>query len=379
MKFNLSKNNKFLISLLVLAITYCNNVNATVCKWDGCTPMYKNWYGVYHRFNRSQKVGFFNELNNYSDQNIKDIKENCDLWEGQWPLNCSMQLTSQNNTIIWTDEFLKEIEEYRKNKKYKPLNCTIPFYSALTERGLFNEVLKFNKSSRLPQKNDCNHLYKLFDFDPDFRVIHRIVNYREYSNLETRLANHPNSNIESYKFQHLQKKDAEILFDFVFFQSFKNFIEQAINVDKNRQNNWWEVKLYDTDFAPLTRAPLLFDTIFNYALIRAINYLSSDLTLDLKKYQAELEAEANAIKGQPLGLQFRNNFDPILKAQSRAEEFKKWKLKIETNNNYANWDEPIELTNILFNADYLAKSRDSKRAVQSDVALENINLLEKLF
>ena len=168
MKFNLCKSNKFLLSLLVLAIMYCNNVNATVCKWKGCVPMFKDLF-VYHRFNRQHIIGNFNNINQYSEANIKDIKKKCDYWEGQWPLNCPMELVEEQvgSNVMWTDELLEQFNKKNSN----PWKCKVASSKSGLEYqyGPFGEVINFPQAG--PKTDmDCNKTFKLYPFAPELEM-----------------------------------------------------------------------------------------------------------------------------------------------------------------------------------------------------------------
>ncbi len=178
MKLNLSKNKKFLLSLLVLAITYCNNINATVCKWNGCVPMYKkvqmykkvlmykNWFSWY-KFNKNHNND--NYINKYSEQNLQDIFKECDYWEGQWPLNCPMHLVDNNDIVEWTDEYLKKMNQELAQRGLKEWQCEVP--GKVDDYGPFKEVINFSSANGSPDLLACNKVYKLHPFLPAFILI----------------------------------------------------------------------------------------------------------------------------------------------------------------------------------------------------------------
>jgi hypothetical protein len=167
MKFNLSKNKKFLLSLLVIVIAYCNNINATVCKWDGCVPMYKNldsWIKFFENHSNND-----NDINKYSNNDLNYIIENCDYWEGQWPLNCPMQLVNNDNIVMWTDEYLKEINYTKSQYQLQEWQCEVPDIEY--EYGPFAEVINFSSAKGKPKFLPCHKVYKLHPFLPQFILI----------------------------------------------------------------------------------------------------------------------------------------------------------------------------------------------------------------
>jgi hypothetical protein len=186
MKLNLCRNKKFLLILLVLAITYCHNVNATVCKWDGCVPMFKDWYHIsYHRFNRTHKIGDINHLNGYTDHNIEDIKNKCDYWEGQWPLNCPMKLTEkrEGDNIMWTDELL---EEFNLKHQSNPWKCKVTSLKLGLgyQYGPFGEVINFPQSG--PKTDmECNETFKLYPFLPELKMPVKQSNSKQFELVTT--------------------------------------------------------------------------------------------------------------------------------------------------------------------------------------------------
>jgi hypothetical protein len=174
MKFNLGKNKKFLLSLLMIVITYCNNINATVCKWNGCVPMYKNWLRQYKKFNEKH-FNDDNHINEYSNEDLEYIKKNCDYWEGPWPLNCPMQLSDQftvipslgyvsenkeYNLVKWSDTFLVDINMYRKTNNKTELMCEVP-NTQFIGGTLFKDFILNNLYNQPNMPVDLNNLLQI--------------------------------------------------------------------------------------------------------------------------------------------------------------------------------------------------------------------------
>jgi hypothetical protein len=127
MKFNLSKNKKFLLSLLVIVIAYCNNINATVCKWDGCVPMSKNLLRQYKKFNEKHSNGDI--INQYSEGDLNKLID-CDTWKGQWPKNCPLLL---EKSFLWTEDLINIVVRMRNKKGKFPPKCNFFSYNMVKE------------------------------------------------------------------------------------------------------------------------------------------------------------------------------------------------------------------------------------------------------
>jgi hypothetical protein len=101
MKFNLGKNKKFLLSVLVIAITYCTNVNAEkFCKWQGCVPMIveKNSLGQMKIDKINENHSNENKVNDYGKKDIDKMLQECKVWKGFWPANCPIRLENPESS-----------------------------------------------------------------------------------------------------------------------------------------------------------------------------------------------------------------------------------------------------------------------------------------
>jgi hypothetical protein len=195
MKFNLGKNKKFLIRLLVIAITYCTNVNAEkFCKWDGCVPMYKK-LGFWFKFNENH-FNNDNHINEYSNKDKQNIEKECENWMGKWPLNCPMKLTDEpeDNNLMWTDELLQKINKERSNDNR--LKCFLHKRKRGVQSiyGIFGEVIDLGlPEPNLYDEKDCEKAYKLHPFLPEFELLllnsqqEAMLNYTSWAWLNTKI------------------------------------------------------------------------------------------------------------------------------------------------------------------------------------------------
>ena len=140
MKLILDLNDKFLKKLLILILMYFTGIAAKTekyCQWNYCEPIHvekkwswwRGWQKTTKYFGRQRDKEPTRE---YTNNDLIKIRDECNEWRGQWPLNCPMTLvgnvdnTWTHQNLMWTNELLEDINNYRREYKKPSLKCRVP-------------------------------------------------------------------------------------------------------------------------------------------------------------------------------------------------------------------------------------------------------------
>jgi hypothetical protein len=162
MKLTLDLSCKYLKRLPIIILMYCTGITAKTekyCQWNYCEPIHvekkwswwRGWQKTTKYFGRQRGTELARE---YTNNDLSKIRDECNEWRGQWPLNCPMKLVGNidkmwtHQNLMWTNELLEDINKYRSSSIYKlpSLTCRVPV--GIYNIGFFGEAI-FNYGAAL--------------------------------------------------------------------------------------------------------------------------------------------------------------------------------------------------------------------------------------